>query len=123
MPSAGGNRSPAFSAAALFTANHSMILRELDDTQDREAPDEVVEIRTLLDETISFEGAVHRLRQRVQAKYRTCQKLMMGCWKLEEKVAATSTVSSNPCVVSLYYHYYCIAVSASLQIASSTTAR
>eukprot|EP00750_Incisomonas_marina_P033075 INCI9549.1.p1 GENE.INCI9549.1~~INCI9549.1.p1 ORF type:complete len:3338 (-),score=497.03 INCI9549.1:375-10388(-) len=94
MSSTGGDRRPSFSAAALYAANHSMVLQELDDAQDSEAPDEVVEVRTLLADTILFEDAVHRLRQRIRAKYRTCQKLMMGCWKLEEKIASTSTESS-----------------------------
>jgi hypothetical protein len=65
------------------------------DYHENAAGDDVIEIQSLLEAVLLSEAAVHKLRTDIRAKYRTCQKLMMGCWQLVEETATAETVRAD----------------------------
>ena len=59
---------------------------------DDDVPVQVTDLQTLLDEAVAHENAVGTVRAHIRAKYRTYQRLMMGCWKITEETAVATTV-------------------------------
>ena len=55
-------------------------------------PVEVVDLHKLVADAVAGEAAVDKVRDRVRRRHRECQRLLMSCWRLEERSVEAKAV-------------------------------